>query len=144
MSKEEQELLEKWDVHRVAQEAVSKAHTEPSQRTLDMFNKLNDKLDNLDERVHKILEELAVIKISAKHTEDHLATLNGKVAKNVERLYSLEKDNEDSKLFISKYQGDKNDEMIEVRKRKFVLWERFIGFLFALVLALVGYLIGKL
>lgn len=144
MSKEEQELLEKWDVHRVVQEAVSKAHTEPSQRTLDMFNKLNDKLDNLDERVHKILEELAVIKISAKHTEDHLATLNGKVAKNVERLYSLEKDNEDSKLFISKYQGDKNDEMIEVRKRKFVLWERFIGFLFALVLALVGYLIGKL
>lgn len=144
MSKEEQELLEKWDVHRVVQEAVSKAHTEPSQRTLDMFNKLNDKLDNLDERGHKILEELAVIKISAKHTEDHLATLNGKVAKNVERLYSLEKDNEDSKLFISKYQGDKNDEMIEVRKRKFVLWERFIGFLFALVLALVGYLIGKL
>lgn len=144
MSKEEQELLEKWDVHRVVQEAVSKAHTEPSQRTLDMFNKLNDKLDNLDERGHKILEELAVIKISAKHTEDHLATLNGKVAKNIERLYSLEKDNEDSKLFISKYQGDKNDEIIETRKRKFVLWERFIGFLFALVLALVGYLIGKL
>jgi len=55
----------------------------------------------------------------------------------------LVSDNEKTMLFISRYEGEEHDRQVEKKKKKFVLWDKFVGFLFAVGIAFVGFLLGK-
>lgn len=97
----EEELLKKWDVHQIIQEAIRTAHTTPSPETINRLKTLEDtqtifmdKLDNLKEDIQEISISIAELpekifdkadhRYASKEIEEAVRNIQNK---NNERIY---------------------------------------------------------
>ena len=53
----EEELLEKWQIHKVVQEAISKAHNEPSPETKKRLENIEKTLEKIVNLLNKIVNK---------------------------------------------------------------------------------------